>query len=67
MCLFETFVVAVVVESHDVGYSVSFVFIPFGFIADPIVYIFNLKANRLAFARVLPCNNFVHPTESLSL
>ena len=52
---------------HDVGYSVSFVFIPFGFIADPIVYIFNLKANRLAFARILPCNNFVHPTESLCL
>ena len=52
---------------QDVGYSVSFVFIPIGFIADPIIYIFSLKANRLAFARILPCNNFFHPTESVCL
>ena len=50
---------------HDVGYSVSFVIIPFGFIADPIIYIFSLKASRLAFTRILPCNNFVHPVESV--
>ena len=49
----------------DVGYSISFVFISIGFIADPIIYIFSLKANRLAFSRILSCNNYVHTTDSV--
>ena len=51
----------------DVGYSISFVFIPIGFIADCIIYVFSLKANRLAFSRILSCNNYVHTTDSVCL
>ena len=51
----------------EFGYSISFVLVPVGFIADPIFYVFSLKAIRLAFKRVLSSNNSVHITESLYL
>ena len=48
-----------------VGYSISYFLIPFGFLADPIIYIFSLKTIRLAFRRILPSNNSVHTTKSV--
>ena len=59
--------VALKLLNADVGYRISFVLVPVGFIADPIIYIFSLTAMRSAFKRVLPSNNSVHVTESLSL
>ena len=48
----------------DVSYKISYFLIPIGFIADPIIYIFSLKAIRMTFARILRFNNSVHTTES---
>ena len=48
-----------------VGYSISYFLIPFGFLADPIIYIFSLKTIRLAFRRILPSNNSVHTTKAV--
>ena len=59
--------VALKLLNADVGYRISFVLVPVGFIADPIIYIFSLTAMRSAFKRVLPSNNSVHVTESLNL
>ena len=49
--------VALKLLNGDAGYRISFVLVPVGFIADPIIYIFSLKAIRSAFKRVLPSNN----------
>ena len=57
--------VALKLLNGDVGYRISFVLVPVGFIADPIIYIFSLKAIRSAFKRVLPSNNSVHNRVSL--
>ena len=38
---------------HDVAYKISFFLIPVGFMIDPIIYIFSLKAVRLAVRRVV--------------
>ena len=57
--------VALKLLNGEVGYSVSFVLVPIGFITDPMIYIFNLKAIRSAFKRTLPSNNLVQTTESL--
>ena len=57
--------VALKLLNGDVGYRISFVLVPVGFIADPIIYIFSLTAIRSAFKRALPSNNSVHTTESL--
>ena len=53
--------------SDTVGYDISYFLIPVGFLADPIIYIFSLKAIRLTFGRILPFNNSVHTTESVYL
>ena len=37
---------------HYIGYGISFFLIPVGFLADPVIYIFSLKAVRLAVKRV---------------
>ena len=59
--------VALKLLNADVGYRISFVLVPVGFIADPIIYIFSLTVMRSAFKRVLPSNNSVHVTESLNV
>ena len=41
--------------NQDVGYKISLVLIPVGLIADPIIYIFSLKAVRLAVTRTFYC------------
>ena len=53
--------------NDTVGYNISYFLIPVGFLADPIIYIFSLKAIRLTFGRILPFNNSVHTTESVCI
>ena len=50
--------------NQDVGYKVSLVLIPVGLIADPIIYIFSLKAVRLAVTRTFYCRR-LFSTESI--
>ena len=54
-----------ILDEHDCTYKISFVFIPVGFITDPVIYIFSLKAVRLALSKMVASKDSFHSSGCL--